>query len=97
VKYDRIVDIGKPGKNLSWAIEEPDHEGADLDECIEKLIDSPGIGPVAIGGRIRLRVLTFLNVKIMPGFNVVAETCSILDKPAITTMSIIFMELAVDI
>jgi hypothetical protein len=26
MKYDRIVDIGKPGKNLSWAIEEPDDE-----------------------------------------------------------------------
>jgi hypothetical protein len=55
VKYDRIVDIGKAGKKRSWATEEPDHEGTDLDECIEKLIDSPGKGPVAIGGRIRLR------------------------------------------
>jgi hypothetical protein len=44
-----VIDIGKPGKNLGWAIDEPHDEGTDLDECIDKLIASLDEGPVALG------------------------------------------------
>jgi hypothetical protein len=44
-----VIDIGKPGKNLGWAIDEPDEEGTDLDACINTLIVSLGKGPVALG------------------------------------------------
>ena len=32
-----VINIGKPGKNLGWAIDEPDEEGTDLDACIKTL------------------------------------------------------------
>ena len=35
-----VIDIGKPGKNLGWAIDEPDGEGTDLDACIDVLAAS---------------------------------------------------------
>jgi hypothetical protein len=44
-----VIDIGTLGKNLGWAIDEPDDGGADLDACVETLIDSLGKGPVALG------------------------------------------------
>ncbi|SRR5258708_9513302 len=44
-----VIDIGKPGTNLGWAIDEPDDGDDDLDKCIETLIDSLGKGPVALG------------------------------------------------
>jgi hypothetical protein len=44
-----VIDIGKPGKNLGWAIDEPDDGGTDLDACIEILVASLRDGPVALG------------------------------------------------
>jgi hypothetical protein len=44
-----VINVGKPGKNLGWAIDEPDEEGTDLDACIKTLIVSLGKGPVALG------------------------------------------------
>jgi hypothetical protein len=44
-----IIDIGKPGKNLGWAIDEPDEDGRDLNDCIKTLIVSLREGPVALG------------------------------------------------
>jgi len=35
-----VIDVGKPGRNLGWAIDEPDEQGTDLDACIETLIVS---------------------------------------------------------
>jgi hypothetical protein len=43
------IDIGKPGKNLGWAIDQPDEGDTDLDSCIETLIVSLDKGPVALG------------------------------------------------
>jgi hypothetical protein len=44
-----VINIGKPGKNLGWANDEPDEEGTDLDACIKTLFVSLGKGPVALG------------------------------------------------
>jgi hypothetical protein len=44
-----VINIGKPGKNLGWAIDEPDEEGTDLDACIKTLFVSLGKGSVALG------------------------------------------------
>src|SRR5271166_6513875 len=44
-----VIDVGKPGRNLGWAIDEPDEQGTDLDACIETLIVSLDKGPVALG------------------------------------------------
>jgi hypothetical protein len=44
-----VIDVGKPGENLGWAIDEPDDGGKDLNACIEKLITSLRDGPVALG------------------------------------------------
>jgi hypothetical protein len=43
-----VIDIGTPGKNLGWAIDEPDYGNSSLDACIETLIVSLGKGPVAL-------------------------------------------------
>jgi hypothetical protein len=44
-----VIDIGTPGKNLGWAIDEPDDAGTDLKVRIEILIASLREGPVALG------------------------------------------------
>jgi hypothetical protein len=44
-----VIDIGKPGKNLGWAIDEPEESGADLDTCIGILSASLHKGSVALG------------------------------------------------
>jgi hypothetical protein len=44
-----VIDIGKPGKNLGWAIDEPDGEGTDLDACIDTLAASLSADAVALG------------------------------------------------
>jgi hypothetical protein len=31
-----VIDIGKPGENLGWAIDYPDSGGTNLDDCIER-------------------------------------------------------------
>jgi len=45
-----VIDIGKPGKNLGWAIvgSKP-ASGTDLDEAIAEITDRIARGPVAIG------------------------------------------------
>ena len=44
-----VIDIGKPGKNLGWAMDNPDDGGTDLDECIEALVTALTLGGVALG------------------------------------------------
>jgi hypothetical protein len=45
-----VIDIGKPGKNLGWAISGPRPiDGTDLDKCIDALAHSLKDGPVALG------------------------------------------------
>jgi hypothetical protein len=44
-----VIDIGKPGKSLAWAIDDPNEEGSDLDECIEALATALAEGAVALG------------------------------------------------
>ncbi len=45
-----VIDIGKPGKNLGWALtgSEPS-DGTDLDACIEAVATALGSRPVALG------------------------------------------------
>jgi hypothetical protein len=45
-----VIDIGKPGKSLGWAMVGPaTAEGSDLDECIEEVARALEQGPVALG------------------------------------------------
>ena len=44
-----VIDIGKPGKNLGWAMDQPDLAGVDLDECVGAIAAALRIGPVALG------------------------------------------------
>jgi hypothetical protein len=44
-----VIDIGKPGKNLGWAIDEPGDEGRDLDECIAALAEALRKDALALG------------------------------------------------
>jgi len=45
-----VIDIGKPGKNLGWALSGPERaNGTDLDACIEAVATALGSGPVALG------------------------------------------------
>ena len=45
-----VIDIGKPGKNLGWALSGPEPtDGSDLDICIEALAAALRRGPVALG------------------------------------------------
>ena len=45
-----VIDIGKPGKNLGWAISGPTPgDGTDLDRCIDALARSLKHGPLALG------------------------------------------------
>lgn len=48
--YVAVVDIGKPGKNLGWAIDGPTtSDGTDLDKCVEHLAAALRDGPLALG------------------------------------------------
>jgi hypothetical protein len=44
-----VIDIGKPGRNLGWAIDEPEKEGTDLDCCIEELAAALCKSALALG------------------------------------------------
>lgn len=45
-----VIDIGKPGKNLGWAIVGPHQaSGTDLDKAIDEIADRLPRGPVALG------------------------------------------------
>jgi hypothetical protein len=45
-----VIDIGKPGKNLGWAIVgSSPASGTDLDEAIDEISDRISRGPVALG------------------------------------------------
>jgi hypothetical protein len=44
-----VIDIGKPGKNLGWAIDEPPYEGTDLDDCIVELAAALRKDALALG------------------------------------------------
>jgi len=44
-----VIDIGKPGKNLGWAIDEPKKEGTDLDCCIDELAETLCKNSLALG------------------------------------------------
>jgi hypothetical protein len=44
-----VIDIGKPGRNLGWAIDEPTEKGTCLDERIEVLATALRKGPLALG------------------------------------------------
>ena len=45
-----VIDIGKPGKNLGWALSGPDPvDGTDLDACIAAVAKALHDGPVALG------------------------------------------------
>ena len=45
-----VIDIGKPGKNLGWAISGPSPlDGTDLDACIAAVAEALRSGPVALG------------------------------------------------
>lgn len=44
-----VIDIGKPGKNLGWAIDEPNEDGTDIDGCINVLATALTEGPLALG------------------------------------------------
>ena len=39
-----VIDIGKPGKNLGWAMDQPEIAGVDLDECVATLAAALRIG-----------------------------------------------------
>ncbi len=48
--YVCVIDIGKPGKNLGWALSGPKPiDGTDLDACIEAVATALKSGPVALG------------------------------------------------
>jgi hypothetical protein len=45
-----VIDIGKPGKNLGWALSGPkSSDGNDLDECVEAVAQAMQNGYVALG------------------------------------------------
>jgi hypothetical protein len=46
-----VIDIGKPGKNLGWAITGPkvSKDGTCLDQCVELLAEALRAGPLALG------------------------------------------------
>lgn len=45
-----VIDIGKPGKNLGWALSGPEPiDGTDLDACVEVVAGALHSGPVALG------------------------------------------------
>src|SRR5882724_2340276 len=46
-----VIDIGKPGKNLGWAVQGPqfNDQGGDLDACIEVIAKALEVGVVALG------------------------------------------------
>ena len=44
-----VIDIGKPGKNLGWTIDEPIEDGTGLDECIDALAVALGQRALALG------------------------------------------------
>ncbi len=48
-----VVDIGKPGRNLGWALRRPEctdgTDGTDLDACIDAVAKALRCGPVALG------------------------------------------------
>jgi hypothetical protein len=44
-----VIDIGKPGKNLGWAVDEPSEQGTDLDACIEALAAALREDALALG------------------------------------------------
>lgn len=45
-----VIDIGKPGTNLGWAISGPEPaDGTDLEACVEAVAVALGSGPVALG------------------------------------------------
>jgi hypothetical protein len=46
-----VIDIGKPDKNLGWAIRGPNisGQGGNLDKCIESVSAALRFGPVALG------------------------------------------------
>ena len=45
-----VIDIGKPGKNLGWALSGPSLlDGTDLDACITAVAEALRSGPVALG------------------------------------------------
>ncbi len=45
-----VIDIGKPGKNLGWALSGPTpSDGTDLDRCVTAVAAALRTGPVALG------------------------------------------------
>ena len=44
-----VIDIGKPGRNLGWAVDEPSDHGTDLDACIEVLATTLRKDALALG------------------------------------------------
>ena len=45
-----VIDIGKPGKNLGWALSGPAlSEGTDLDACVDAIANVLRVEPVALG------------------------------------------------
>ena len=45
-----VIDIGKPGKNLGWALSGPQPmDGTDLDACVEAVASAIRSGCVALG------------------------------------------------
>ena len=44
-----VIDIGKPGRNLGWAVDEPSDHGTDLDACIEVLAAALRKDALALG------------------------------------------------
>ncbi len=50
IMHVAVIDIGKPGKNLGWAMTGPmASRGTDLDECVGVLAAALGAGPLALG------------------------------------------------
>jgi hypothetical protein len=44
-----VIDIGKPGRNLGWAVDEPSDDGTDLDACIDVLAAALSKDALALG------------------------------------------------
>ncbi len=44
-----VIDIGRPGTNLGWAIDDPKRSGTDLDDCIEVLAAALREDALALG------------------------------------------------